>query len=853
MAASSLLLRSLALASSHRVPYTAGYSLYHTSFLQLRTETLSLRRSALAGRPFSAQALEVSEPVSEIRSSKKKKSPASSWEEAGAAFFVKKGKDAAEGGIPAEQRDEGKGISAPERVQSLSNENHAEEKPLARRNFQRKDDKVTNAFSDTKFGNSRSAPKDLDPGRRGFTGRNGSFARREPADMYSGRQANRGRGGRNGGFARRDSADNDTGREVHRGRGFREEFSNMDDDNRGSRWNARSGADGRNRWNARSDTDSRERRDGYANDKPAFKREGAFRKDSRDAYANDKAVPGREGPFRKEFGNSVDTSKSFFQNRNQGGIIGKRQFPDVDGGKRMFNGRFEGDGFVRNQMRGNGGEDKGNRRSKDYGSLQGGQLSSKSSSGALVSKQSEDGPEAEASSEDDEDDSEDFPQAGDVVRYSEMVGARKEINSWQSPVDIEGELQDENEAQLDLVEDEDLDVDEESDKDDHFGSARRELPVISSSLPKIIGEVVYGVGPVYAALQVSRREFFCLYVQQNMAIGGGNTGKKKDKKAVEWIIRTAVDRGVEVKEVTKHDLNMLADNRPHQGLILDASPLELVVSTHLDAPFEENGKGPVWVALDEVMDPQNFGAILRSAYFFGAKGVVICAKNSAPLSAVVSKASAGALEVMELRSCKNMMKFLNRSTENGWRVVGGSAAGMGVSSVTELPRGLPTILVLGGEGKGLRTNVKMSCSELVSIPGLALASGGKRGSLTTKDADIDAEDKKHRPVLRGVRENFIAVESLNVSVAAGILLHELLNNQAATESTCKTHPEVGVGEVLDHEQLQLLESGEQDQHSENEVEAVLGDEQGKSYEGEEQHCRSDVEATVSKGDLMKVM
>jgi 21S rRNA (GM2251-2'-O)-methyltransferase len=77
------------------------------------------------------------------------------------------------------------------------------------------------------------------------------------------------------------------------------------------------------------------------------------------------------------------------------------------------------------------------------------------------------------------------------------------------------------------------------------------------------------------------------------------------------------------------------------------------------------------LALDEVWDPQNFGALLRSSFFLKCDGVVTCAKNSAPLSPAVSKASAGAMELMTIYSVDNMMKFLDNSRENGWQVIDG--------------------------------------------------------------------------------------------------------------------------------------------------------------------------------------
>ncbi|KAK6941454.1 tRNA/rRNA methyltransferase, SpoU type [Dillenia turbinata] len=285
-----------------------------------------------------------------------------------------------------------------------------------------------------------------------------------------------------------------------------------------------------------------------------------------------------------------------------------------------------------------------------------------------------------------------------------------------------------------------------------------------STLPKIVGEGVYGVGPILAALSAGRREFYALYVQEGIDLSSNNR-KKKDKKGFEKILRIAERIGLSKKEVSKHDLNMVVDNRPHQGLVLDASPLELVNIRELDSVSVDGEIGPLWVALDEVTDPQNLGAIIRSSYFFGASGVVLCAKNSAPLSGVVSKASAGSLEIMELRSCKNMMQFLSSSAENGWRVLGGSVSARALP-LNEVAPGPPTILVLGSEGTGLRPLVERSCNDLIRIPGnfsVDLTAGVEENETAEMDSGHSPEAFR----------SFLAVESLNVSVAAGVLLHHL--------------------------------------------------------------------------------
>lgn len=295
-----------------------------------------------------------------------------------------------------------------------------------------------------------------------------------------------------------------------------------------------------------------------------------------------------------------------------------------------------------------------------------------------------------------------------------------------------------------------------------------------STVPKMVGQGVYGVGPVLAALMAGRREFYALYMQEGMDLSGSNK-KKKDKKAVEKVLRMAEKISLKVIETSKHDLNMVVDNRPHQGLVLDASPLEMVNMKELDPVRLEGGKAPVWIALDEVMDPQNLGAIIRSAYYFGAEGVVLCAKNSAPLSGVVSKASAGSLELIELLSCRNMMHFLSSSAENGWRVLGGTIANKAVP-LSEVQTGVPTILVLGSEGTGLRPLVERSCTHLVRIPGNAGA------FVEGADADTDEGEEGDSSSSNQDLRSFLAVESLNVSVAAGVLLYHLAGKHACPVS-----------------------------------------------------------------------
>ena len=265
------------------------------------------------------------------------------------------------------------------------------------------------------------------------------------------------------------------------------------------------------------------------------------------------------------------------------------------------------------------------------------------------------------------------------------------------------------------------------------------------------GEALFGVAPVRAALLAKRRgRVYTLFVQDSL-----EPGKRKDGGAVADCVERATAWGATIQQVDKHELNLLTENRNHQGIVLDADPLE---PEELDVlpPVALPTQRPVWIAMDQVSDPQNLGAILRSALFLGAAGVVVAQRNSAPLSPVVSKASAGAMEVLPVHAVSgNMPQFLAACSANGWTVLGadmgdGAAAAGGAVPCSDVTVTGPTILVLGSEGEGLRTNVLRACDRLVCVP-----RGAAPGDAVAAEA-------------------LAFMDSLNVSVAAGVVLHSLL-------------------------------------------------------------------------------
>eukprot|EP00892_Ulva_mutabilis_P008291 jgi/Ulvmu1/5834/UM025_0092.1 len=261
---------------------------------------------------------------------------------------------------------------------------------------------------------------------------------------------------------------------------------------------------------------------------------------------------------------------------------------------------------------------------------------------------------------------------------------------------------------------------------------------------------LYGVAPVLTALQAQRRAIHALYLQETM-----NLARRKDATAITRIRAAADDAGVAVMHLSKHAMNALADNRPHQGVILDCGELEVAELDVLPSAAEiaaaaPGAAPPVWLVLDEVADPQNFGAVARSVMFLGAAGMLVSTRNCAPLSASASKASAGALEALPVHGADNLPRTLLAAADSGWTVLGADgAASAAAADAADVTVAAPTLLVLGSEGAGLRTNVRRAC----------------RGFVKVRDAP-----RLDRAVL----------DSLNVSVATGVLLHSLLRAADAT-------------------------------------------------------------------------
>jgi 23S rRNA (guanosine2251-2'-O)-methyltransferase len=198
--------------------------------------------------------------------------------------------------------------------------------------------------------------------------------------------------------------------------------------------------------------------------------------------------------------------------------------------------------------------------------------------------------------------------------------------------------------------------------------------------------------------------------------------------------RRRVHRVWRAPETAAEELERLCGSRDHQGVVAEVDSYP-----YGDPRAMLRRQGSLLVALDQVQDPRNLGAVCRSAEFAGAAGVIVPERRSAAVTAVTCKTSAGAVEHLEVAHVRNLADWLAEAKEAGFWIWGADAGAEQAPWSADLTGS--TVLVLGGEGKGLRPRVAASCDGLVALP--------QRGR----------------------------VESLNVSAAATALLFEALRQR----------------------------------------------------------------------------
>ena len=239
---------------------------------------------------------------------------------------------------------------------------------------------------------------------------------------------------------------------------------------------------------------------------------------------------------------------------------------------------------------------------------------------------------------------------------------------------------------------------------------------------------IFGINPVTEALKAGRPIQRLLIAEQ----------RKLDRDILE-IIRLAKGRGTEVRIATRDLLKREAPNGLHQGVIAITAAREYAALDDILKLPAQKGQSPLYLVLDGVEDPRNLGALLRTAEATGVHGVIIPERRAVGLTESVAKAAAGALEYVPVVKVVNIVNTLEELKKAGVWVAGAEAGGDTLYWDADFVR--PVALVLGGEDKGVRRLVRERCDYLLSIPLV--------GNIT----------------------------SLNVSVAAGVLLYEVLRQR----------------------------------------------------------------------------
>lgn len=240
---------------------------------------------------------------------------------------------------------------------------------------------------------------------------------------------------------------------------------------------------------------------------------------------------------------------------------------------------------------------------------------------------------------------------------------------------------------------------------------------------------IYGLAPVLEALRARRRA-----IHKILVASGGRPSRLNE------LLETARRAGVAVEKRDRHALDELTGAANHQGVVALVAPLnQQKAYVEAEAILDSLGDPPLVVLLDGVEDPHNLGAILRTCECAGVEGVFIPEHRAAGLNETVAKTSAGAVEYVRVARVTNLVPLIDELKDRSLWVVGVEGGTGNVYSDFDMK--IPLAVVLGSEGKGIRRLIREKCDAILSIP------------------------------MRG------KINSLNVSVAAGIVLFEIVRQR----------------------------------------------------------------------------
>lgn len=243
---------------------------------------------------------------------------------------------------------------------------------------------------------------------------------------------------------------------------------------------------------------------------------------------------------------------------------------------------------------------------------------------------------------------------------------------------------------------------------------------------EVNADVISGRNPVSEAIRSNRP------IDKILVARGEKSG------SVIGIIAKARDRQIPIKEVDRTKLDYISGNSAHQGIAAFAAAKDYSTVDEILEYAQSRGEAPFIIVLDELEDPHNLGAIIRTAECAGVHGIIIPKRRSASLSYTVAKASAGAIEYMRVARVTNISGLIDSLKDKGIWVYG---ADMNGTDYEKCDFSGACAIVIGNEGKGISRLVREKCDVIVSLP------------------------------MKG------KINSLNASVAAGILMYKAMKNR----------------------------------------------------------------------------
>ncbi len=241
-------------------------------------------------------------------------------------------------------------------------------------------------------------------------------------------------------------------------------------------------------------------------------------------------------------------------------------------------------------------------------------------------------------------------------------------------------------------------------------------------------DIIYGRNPVIEALQAGNTTIDKLFIQDGL------------KHSQIGTIRNLVkEKNITYRFVDKRKLDSMCDGENHQGVVAMAAAHSYCEVSDILNVAKEKGEPPFLVILDGITDPHNLGSIIRTANAAGAHGVIIPKNRSAVLNSTVAKVSAGAIEYTKVARVTNLAQTIEKLKKEGMWIVGTDLLGEQTHSECSMTGSVG--IVIGSEGEGMSRLVRESCDFLVKIPMIG------------------------------------EIESLNASVAAGVLLYEVVRQK----------------------------------------------------------------------------